>query len=77
TSLAVMIPPIGLLAAWQYYKNGYVDIKVAGLMCVGFLLGGLLGAKVATTLSNNVLEKVFGIVLLAIGIKMIFFPKGG
>jgi uncharacterized protein len=67
-----MVPPIGLLAAWVYYKQGYVDLKVALLICVGFFLGGLLGAKVATSLSNAVLEKVFGVALLLIALKMIF-----
>jgi uncharacterized protein len=72
TTLALMVPPIGLLAAWVYYKQGYVDLKVALLICVGFFLGGLLGAKVATSLSNAVLEKVFGVALLLIALKMIF-----
>lgn len=72
TTLALMVPPIGLLAAWIYYKQGYVDLKVALLICVGFFLGGLLGARVATSLSNAVLEKVFGVALLLIALKMIF-----
>ncbi len=71
TTLAMMVPPIGLLAAWTYYKSGYVDIKVAGLMAAGFFVGGLLGARVATGLSNAVLQKVFGIALLVISLKMI------
>jgi hypothetical protein len=71
TTLALMVPPIGLLAAWTYYKQGYVDLKIAAFVCVGFFLGGLLGAKLATGLSNAVLEKVFGIALLLISLKMI------
>ncbi len=65
-TLALLVPPIRLLAAWTYYKQGYVDLKVAGLSCVGFLIGGLCGAKLATGLSNVVLEKVFGGAILAI-----------
>lgn len=72
TTLAMMVPPIGILAAWTYYKHGYVDLKVAGLLCAGFFFGGLIGAKAATQLSNPVLEKVFGVVLLLISLKMIF-----
>ncbi|MBI5587629.1 MAG: sulfite exporter TauE/SafE family protein [Deltaproteobacteria bacterium] len=71
TTLAMLVPPIGILAAWTYYRAGYVDIKIAGLLCAGFFLGGLLGAKVAVTLSNPVLEKVFGAVLLAVALKML------
>ena len=75
TSLAMMIPPIGILAVWTYYQKGSVDLKVAGLMCLGFLFGALFGAKIATNLPSDVLKKVFGIVLLAISMKMIFFSK--
>jgi uncharacterized membrane protein YfcA len=75
TTLALMVPPIGLLAAWQYYKNGFVDLKVAALICAGFFIGGLLGARVATSLPNVVLEKLFGTLLMAIGVKMLFFPR--
>jgi len=48
----LLVPPIGFLAAWTYYKQGYVDLGAAGLICAGFFLGGLLGAKLATALSN-------------------------
>ena len=72
TTLALLVPPIGLLAAWTYYKQGYVDLKIAAYICMGFFFGGFLGAKLATALSNPVLEKVFGIALLLIALKMIF-----
>ncbi|MGE5681257.1 MAG: TSUP family transporter, partial [Bacillota bacterium] len=39
TSLAVLIPPVGILAAMTYYKQGFIDLKVAGLICLGFILG--------------------------------------
>jgi len=71
TTIALMVPPIGLLAAWTYYQKGYVDIKVAALVCLGFVVGGLVGANIATGLSNVVLEKVFGIILLFIALKML------
>ncbi len=72
TTLALLVPPIGILAAWTYYKQGYVDLQVAALICAGFFFGGLLGAKMATSLSNIVLERLFGIALLLIALKMIF-----
>jgi hypothetical protein len=70
TTLALLVPPVGILAAWKYYSQGYVDLRIAAFMCVGFLLGGLLGAKIATGVSNEVLSKVFGIVLVLVGLKM-------
>jgi len=72
TTLALLVPPIGILAAWTYYKQGYVDMKVAGFICLGFLLGGLLGARFATGLSNVMLERIFGISLLLISLKFLF-----
>ena len=72
TTLALLVPPIGFLAAWTYYKQGYVDLRIAALICMGFFFGGLLGAKFATRLSNVVLERVFGLALLLISLKMIF-----
>ncbi|HPZ09353.1 MAG TPA: sulfite exporter TauE/SafE family protein [Candidatus Eremiobacteraeota bacterium] len=71
TTLALLIPPIGLLAVWTYFKQGYVDFKIAIFICIGFFLGGFLGAKFATSLSTNVLEKIFGIALILLGLKML------
>jgi uncharacterized membrane protein YfcA len=71
TTLAMMVPPIGLLAAWMYYSKGYVDIKVAGLMCIGFFAGGLLGAKFAGAIPDIMLKRIFGFALLLVSIKMI------
>lgn len=71
TTLALLVPPIGLLAAWTYYKEGYVNLSIASLIGLGFFLGGFLGAKLATGLSNPVLEKMFGIALLLVSLKMI------
>ncbi len=71
TTLALMIPPIGLLAAWTYYKAGFVDVKIAAFICLGFFFGGLLGAKFVVGLSEPFLRKMFGVVLLAVAIKMI------
>lgn len=71
TTLALLIPPIGILAAWMCYREGYVDLKIAALVAAGFMVGSLFGAKFANTLSNAVLEKVFGVALLLIAIKMI------
>ena len=72
TTLAMLVPPVGLLAAWTYYRQGYVNFQIAAFLCAGFFLGGLFGAKLATGLSNVLLEKVFGVMMLAIALKMIF-----
>lgn len=71
TTLALLIPPVGILAAWTYYKQGYVNLEIAGFMCAGFFVGGFLGAKLANDVSNVGLERIFGVALLGIAIKML------
>jgi uncharacterized membrane protein YfcA len=71
TTLALLVPPIGILAAWTYYHQGYVDLSVAAYICLGFFFGGLFGSRIAVFLSSAALEKVFGIALLLISLKMI------
>ena len=71
TALAMLIPPIGILAVWQYWSAGHVDIRVAGLMCVGFFIGGYFGGLVANHLPAETLRKIFGAALFIISLKMI------
>ena len=75
TSLALMLPPIGILAVVNYWKAGYVDFKVAGIICVTFLLGSYLGSKVAIGLPENVIKKIFGVFLLILAVKYLFLDK--
>lgn len=71
TTLCAMVPPIGLLAAIEYYRAGYADIKIAVIISAAFIIGAYFGSKVAITISPYLLKKVFGFVLLAISIKII------
>jgi hypothetical protein len=72
TTLALLVPPIGIFAAWAYYQKGFVDIRVAAIIAAGFIAGSLFGARFATGISNDILGKVFGTFLVLIGLKMIF-----
>jgi hypothetical protein len=74
TTLALLVPPIGFLAAYTYWRQGYVDVKIALLICIGFLLGALPGAKLATSVNSALLSRLFGIGILALSAKMILFP---
>jgi uncharacterized membrane protein YfcA len=67
-----MIPPIGILAAWTYYQQGAINIKVALLIAAGFFLGGLIGAKLAIGIPEFWLKKIFGVTMLLVALKMIF-----
>ncbi|MBF2078100.1 MAG: sulfite exporter TauE/SafE family protein [Synechococcales cyanobacterium T60_A2020_003] len=70
TTLALLVPPIGLLGAWTYYREGYVDIRIAICICVGFVIGSLFGARLATYIPNILLERIFGGAMLMIALKM-------
>lgn len=71
TSLALMLPPIGILAFMHYYKAGNVDLKVAGVVAATFVVGGFFGAKLAHKLDQNIVKIAFGIIMLLISIKLI------
>ncbi len=71
TTLAMLIPPIGIFAAMSYYKAGHVDLKVAGLLCLGFIVGGYFGGLFAHQLPSDTLRKIFGAALFLISLKMI------
>jgi uncharacterized membrane protein YfcA len=71
TTLAMLIPPIGILAAWKYYEAGNMDLKVAGILCIGFFFGGYIGGWLANQLPAETLRKAFGVFLLLVSVKMI------
>lgn len=71
TTLAMMIPPIGILAAWTYYRSGYVNIPAAAILCLGFVFGGLIGAKFAVGISGLWLRRIFGVFLLLVSVRML------
>jgi uncharacterized membrane protein YfcA len=71
TTLAIMVPPIGLLAALRYYYSGNVKLGMAGFICLGFFIGGLIGASLIQNLADPALKKLFGIFLLLVSLRMI------
>lgn len=71
TSLAVMLPPIGIIAAYNYYKAGQVNIKYALILAACFLIGSYFGSKLALNLPQAVLKKIFGVLMLAVAARML------
>ncbi len=72
TSLAVLAVPVTLLAAYNYYQEGHVNWKYAAIIAITFIIGGYLGSKLAISINQTLLKKIFGGVLLLVAIKMIF-----
>ena len=71
TSLAFMIPPIGILAAWNYWKEGYVNRKFALVLSLTFVIGAYLGSIFSLNISDRMLRRIFGVLLLFVAAKMI------
>lgn len=72
TTLALLVLPVGFFAALTYYKHGFVDLKFAGLIIIGFILGSIITAKFAVKLPTEILTKVFAVTIIIIGIRMLF-----
>ena len=75
TALLMMVLPVGALAAYQYYKEGYVEMKTALIMAVFFFIGGYFGARFATEIPQGLLKKLFAVMLIVLAVKMLFFEK--
>ncbi len=72
TTIAIMLPPIGLFAAFNYYRAGYVNVKYALIIAAVFMVGGYLGSKLALNIPVSVLKRAFAVVLALIAVKMAF-----
>jgi uncharacterized membrane protein YfcA len=72
TSLAVLLFPVGFLAFWNYYRQGYVNFKIALIVMLAFFVGGYLGSLVAVRVPEKLLKTAFGILIVFLGLRMIF-----
>ncbi len=75
TSLGILLLPVGILAVMQYYKQGYLNVNYVAIVATAFVLGGFLGSKLALSLSDEKMKKIFAIIMLLIAIKMLFFDN--
>lgn len=70
TSLGLLLLPVGILAVLNYYKQGYIDIKVVAIMSIAFVLGGWLGSKLSLSLPQDTVKKIFALVLFYTAFRM-------
>lgn len=75
TSLGLMLLPIGILAAYNYYESGNLDVKAGLIVAIAFVVGGYFGSKFALAIDQALLKKIFGILMLFVSVKLIFFSK--
>jgi len=73
TSLSILLLPTGIFAVINYYQKGYVDWKVALIIASSFLLGGFIGSKIAISLDQNVVKKIFAVFIILMGFRMLIW----
>lgn len=76
TSLAVLTLPVVILASFYYYnqcqKMGTpIDLKIVGFLAAGFIVGGFFGSKIALAVNQDILKKIFAIILFYTAFKML------
>jgi uncharacterized protein len=75
TSLGMLMLPVGILAVMQYYKQGFVDYKLVAFIAIGFVAGGYLGGKLAISIPETLIKRIFELFMIAVAVKMLFFDK--
>jgi uncharacterized protein len=75
TSLGLLLLPVGIFAVINYYNKGYIDFKVVLVMSIAFIAGGWLGSKLALQLSQEVLRKIFAVVLIYTAFRMLHWDS--
>lgn len=76
TSLGVLVIPVAAVAAFNYYKEGHIDVRFALVIALSFMIGGYFGSKLSLGISKLLLKRVFGVLMLLMALKLIFFTKG-
>jgi len=71
TSLAVLLPPVGILSVLQYWRAGHVDVPVAVWAAAGFLVGGYVGGGLAQLLGGAALRRVFALFLIVAALDLL------
>jgi hypothetical protein len=75
TSLGILLLPAGILAVINYYKKGFIDLKVVFILFIGYVIGSYFGSSISLNVSQEALKKVFALMLIITAIKMLFFEK--
>lgn len=72
TSLAILLPPVGLMAAIEYYRHGHVDIKAALIIAACLFVTAWISSIFANKLPQNTIKFMFGVFVTGIGVYMTF-----
>lgn len=72
TSLAALIPPVGLLGAMEYYRHGLINVRYAGLIAAGLFVGAFFGAKLIVDVPPVLLRRAYAVFMIAVASRMLF-----
>lgn len=74
TSIAVMLPPIGIMAAMNFYRSGDLNFNYAMVIAAAFVIGGYFGSKWSISLKESVhwVKLIFGLIMLYGAVKLIY-----
>lgn len=72
TTIAVLLPPIGLAAALEYYRHGNVDFRAAIILACAMFIGSWAGAYIANKMDISILQLIFGLFICIVGIKLVY-----
>jgi uncharacterized protein len=75
TSLAALIPPVGLLGAFEYYRNGFMNLRYAALIALGIFIGAYFGARIMIPLPPGLIRRIYAIFLFLIATRMLVMGK--
>jgi uncharacterized membrane protein YfcA len=75
TSLGLLLLPVGIFAVINYYKSGNIDLRVVGIMSLAFIAGGWLGSKLALRLDQEVVRKIFAVVLFYTAFRLLHWDS--
>jgi len=75
TSLGLLLLPVGILGVLQFYKSGFIDVRVVLIIGAAFVAGSYFGSRWALSMPQDSIKKIFAVMMLIISIKMLFIDK--
>lgn len=72
TSLAILLPPVGIMAFINYYKAGHINVNYALVIAATFIIGGYIGSKIALKINPNIVRFIFGVLMFYVSIRLIW-----